>query len=87
MPAIVVYLFAGLLVGPIFGWVKMSPELELISEKGVALLLFLVGMELSFTKIRDVGKVAILAGLGQVVLTALGGFTLSHLLGFGLVES
>jgi Kef-type K+ transport system membrane component KefB len=44
-------------------------------------------MELSFTKIRDVGKVAIFAGLGQVVLTALGGFALSHLLGFGLVES
>ena len=86
MPAIVVYLLAGLLIGPVFGWVEMSPTLELISEKGIALLLFLVGLELSFAKIRDVGKVAVIAGIGQVLFTAAGGFVLCHLLGFGVLE-
>jgi len=87
MPAIVVYLLAGILIGPVFGWVGMNPALELISETGIALLLFLVGLELSFDKIRSVGKVALFAGTGQVVFTAAGGFLLSLLLGFGMAEA
>lgn len=86
MPAIVVYLVAGVLIGPLLGWVEMSPKLQMISEKGIALLLFLVGLELSFSKIRDVGKVALFAGIGQVVFTAAGGFVLCHFLGFNPME-
>lgn len=87
MPAIVVYLLAGVLIGPTFGWVEMSPALGLISETGIALLLFLVGLELSFAKIRDVGKVAIAAGIGQVVFTAAGGYLLCWVLGFPMMEA
>jgi|694.fasta_scaffold129197_2 Kef-type K+ transport system membrane component KefB len=87
MPAIVVYLLAGVLIGPLLGWVEMSPKLEMISEKGIALLLFLVGLELSFDKIREVGKVAIIAGTGQVIFTAVGGFGISLLLGYNSVEA
>jgi Kef-type K+ transport system membrane component KefB len=87
MPAIVVYLLCGVLIGPVLGWVEMSEGLGLVSELGIALLLFLVGLELSFAKIRDVGKVAILAGIGQVIFTAAGGYLLCWLLGFGLMES
>jgi Kef-type K+ transport system membrane component KefB len=87
MPAIVVYLFAGILIGPVFGWVEMSPALALISETGIALLLFLVGLELSFDKIRSVGKVALVAGTGQVVFTAVAGFFLARVMGFGNVEA
>jgi predicted Kef-type K+ transport protein len=56
-------------------------------QLGIALLLFLVGLELSLDKIRDVGKVAVVAGLGQVVFTAAGGIALSMLLGFTVMES
>lgn len=87
MPAIVVYLLCGILVGPVLGWVEMDKGLELVSETGIALLLFLVGLELSIGKVRDVGKVALVAGFSQVFLTALLGFGLSALLGFGLVEA
>lgn len=87
MPAIVVYLLAGILIGPVFGWVEMSSPLELISETGIALLLFLVGLELSFAKIRDVGRVAIVAGIGQVVFTAAGGYLLCWMLGFSVMEA
>jgi Kef-type K+ transport system membrane component KefB len=87
MPAIVVYLLCGILLGPILGWVEMEEGLELVSETGIALLLFLVGLELSIGKVRDVGKVALIAGSSQVFLTALLGFGLSALLGFGLVEA
>lgn len=87
IPAVVAYLLAGLFLGPVTGLVKVGPPLELVSHAGIALLLFVVGLELSFAKIRDVGKVAVLAGLGQVVFTALGGLAFSRLLGFGGLES
>jgi Kef-type K+ transport system membrane component KefB len=87
MPAIVVYLMAGVLIGPVLRLVEMSEALELISEAGIALLLFLVGLELSFAKIRSVGKVALIAGTGQVLFTAIGGFLISKLLGYGNTEA
>lgn len=87
MPSIVAYLLAGLGLGPLSGLVQMSPALALISEIGIALLLFLVGLELSFAKIRDVGRVAVVAGIGQVVFTALGGLLLCWLLGFAWMEA
>ncbi len=87
MPSIVAYLVAGLFLGPLTGLVTISESLELLSETGIALLLFLVGLELSFDKIRDVGKVAVVAGIGQVVFTASGGLAFCHLLGFEPMES
>lgn len=87
MPSIVAYLLAGLALGPVTGLVRQSAALALISEIGIALLLFLVGLELSFHKIKDVGRVAVVAGIGQVVFTALGGYALCWLLGFGVMEA
>lgn len=87
MPTIVVYIFAGLLLGPIIGILEVGEPLELISELGIALLLFLVGLELSLDKVRDVGKVALAAGIGQVVFTAAFGFVICWLLGFEMMES
>ncbi len=87
MPAIVVYLLCGILVGPVLGWVGVEQGLDLVSETGIALLLFLVGLELSIGKVRDVGKVALVAGFMQVVLTAGLVFLLAKVLGFGLVPS
>jgi len=87
MPSIVAYLLAGLVLGPITGLVSLSHSLELLSEIGIALLLFLVGLELSFDKIRDVGKVAVMAGLGQVIFTAAGGLLLCVWLNFSWMEA
>ncbi len=87
MPSIVVYILAGLALGPILGLIEVDDSLELIAEVGIALLLFLVGLELSLNKIRDVGKVAVVAGLGQVAFTAAGGFALCLLLDFSAMES
>ncbi len=87
MPAIVAYLLAGLVLGPLAGLVKVTEALAHISEAGIALLLFVVGLELSFAKVRDVGKVAIVAGLGQVAFTALGGFAFCWGLGFTMMEA
>lgn len=87
LPSIVAYLIVGLLLGPVIGVVQPTPALKSLSEIGVALLLFLVGLELSFDKLRAVGKVALVAGLGQVVFTAVGGIGLCLILGFNFMES
>lgn len=93
-PSIVSYIVAGLVLGPVLGVLTPGEgvgsgmgDLELISEIGIVLLLFLVGLELSLKEIRGVGMVAVAAGLGQVVFTAAGGFVLSLGLGFTVVES
>jgi CPA2 family monovalent cation:H+ antiporter-2 len=50
MPSIVVYILAGLCLGPFTGWIEVDDAIELISHIGIALLLFLVGLELSLEK-------------------------------------
>jgi Kef-type K+ transport system membrane component KefB len=87
VPSIIVYMVTGLLLGPVTGLLGVTATVHLISEFGIALLLFIVGLELSLDKIRDVGKVAVLAGLGQVIFTAAGGIGIALLLGFTMVES
>jgi len=98
VPTVVSYLLAGLVVGPIFGFIHLGAAsgldgtqtnqvVGLIGEVGIVLLLFLVGLELSLEKIRDVGKVAVIAGLGQVLFTAAGGYALCLLLGFDSMTS
>jgi Kef-type K+ transport system membrane component KefB len=87
VPLIVAYIVAGLVLGPVTGLVHETESLELIAEVGIALLLFLVGLELSLDKIRDVGKVALLAGGGQVAITAVLGYALASALGFATVEA
>jgi Kef-type K+ transport system membrane component KefB len=87
LPSIIAYLIAGLILGPWTGWVEGSGSLALISEVGIVLLLFLVGLELSLDKIKGVGRVVLLAGLVQVSLSFAGGFYLARLLGFETVES
>lgn len=87
VPTVVAYILAGLVLGPVTGLLEVTASVELISRFGIALLLFIVGLELSLERIRDVGKVALVAGLGQVAFTAAGGFVLCVLLGFDLGAS
>lgn len=87
LPSIVACLLAGVLLGPVLGVVEDTEAVSVISEMGIVLLLFLVGMELSFDKIREVGPVAVVAGIGQVLFTAAVGFVLCLALGFEVMDS
>ncbi|MBW3535390.1 MAG: cation:proton antiporter [Gemmatimonadetes bacterium] len=87
LPPILAYIVAGLLAGPLTGVLQVSHSVELFSELGIALLLFLVGLELSLARIRDVGKVALLAGTLQVGITTAGGAGIAVLLGFPFGEA
>ncbi|MEC7229854.1 MAG: cation:proton antiporter [Verrucomicrobiota bacterium] len=86
MPSIVAYIIAGIVLGPGLGIVHLDHSLELISELGIALLLFLVGLELSLQKIKDLGRAAIILGGLQVSMTAAGAYIISTLMGFSVME-
>jgi len=87
MPSILAYLAAGLLLGPMTGVIQLTPTISGISEIGIVLLLFLVGLELSVQRIREVGKLAVVGGLVQVAATMGATFGICRLLGFPPVEA
>ena len=76
-PLIIGHIITGLLVGPtLFNLVTDSETLTVFSDMGIALLLFLVGLGLNPKVIKEVGKVAVLTGVGQVTFTVLFGYVL-----------
>ncbi|MGH7466266.1 MAG: cation:proton antiporter, partial [Longimicrobiales bacterium] len=84
VPTIVAYMAAGLLLGPVAGVLAVSESVELISEVGIALLLFLVGLELSLEKIRGVGRVAFTGGVIQMIVCGLAGWLVATVFGLPL---
>ena len=82
-PLLIGYIITGLLVGPLFFNVIRSPEtLGVFSEIGIALLLFIVGLNLTPQSIKEFGKAAFITGLGQIVFTFTIGMAICLALGF-----
>ena len=87
-PLIIGYILAGVIVSPYFlNLVRSTETITLFSQIGVAFLLFIVGLSLSPRVIREVGKVSLITGLGQIIFTSLIGFFISRLLGFSVIVS
>jgi CPA2 family monovalent cation:H+ antiporter-2 len=81
-PALVGYLFAGLIVGPYGLAVIHAPEqVESLAQIGVVLLLFAIGAELDFRTLAPVRRVAVLGAPLQVGARVLLVFALGPVLG------
>ncbi|MBM3329941.1 MAG: hypothetical protein FJY67_10825 [Calditrichaeota bacterium] len=83
-PVILGYFVAGALIGPEMGLKLVAePEsIEVISEIGLILLLFIIGLELKLQEILASGKALITAGIGQFFLSILIGLGFFQLIGF-----
>ena len=82
-PLIVGYILSGILVGPYFlNFTQSTDYIDLFSKLGVTILLFIIGLNLKPDVIREVGKVSIITGLGQIILTSAIGFFIMHSMGF-----
>jgi Kef-type K+ transport system membrane component KefB len=87
-PLIIGYIITGILVGPsVFNIIKSAEIITILSELGIALLLFVVGINLNPKIIKEVGKVSLITGLGQVIFTSLIGYVLALALGFNHITS
>src|SRR3989344_9676013 len=87
-PLIIGHIITGLIAGPILLDVLQSQDIfNLFSQIGIAFLLFSVGLNLNPLVLRKYGKVALITGAGQVVITSLAGFIIYILMGFEMVEA
>jgi len=87
-PLIVSFIAVGLIAGPsALDVVHSDAQIDLLSELGIAVLLFLVGIKLDVKLIRSLGVVSLLTGLGQVAFTSIFGFFIGLTLGLGHVTS
>lgn len=87
-PLIVGYILSGVIIGPYFlNFSQSALYIELFSKLGITILLFIIGLNLKPNIIREVGKVSIITGLGQIFITSIAGFFVMHSLGFNNIVS
>ena len=81
--AIVGYLLAGTLLGPhALNWILNDEGVGAIAELGVALLLFSIGLEFSWQRLRRLGWTPLIGGLMQIVTTLLATALVARMFGF-----
>ena len=69
-PVILGYLIVGVLVGPhALAIIEDRVLIEAAATIGVALLMFTLGLEVSFAQLRLVGKVGLWGGIAQILIT------------------
>jgi Kef-type K+ transport system membrane component KefB len=83
-PLILAYLLAGVVIGPEIGfaWIKDEETIELISEIGLILLLFMIGLEIDLKKLLGAGRTLLVTGISQFLLCVAMGIGLAILMGF-----
>jgi CPA2 family monovalent cation:H+ antiporter-2 len=70
LPSILGFLVTGIVIGPYsLSLIKDIKEVEIISEIGVILLLFVIGMELSIKQLSSIKKTVFVGGTLQVFLS------------------
>ena len=70
--AIVAYLFSGVIIGPHgLGLIHSSGQIDVLSEIGIILLMFILGMSFPPKRIMDLGGRSLVASLLQIVLTTM----------------
>ena len=78
LPAIVVEILLGIVVGPqVLGWASNDEPVQVLGLVGLAFLLLLAGLEIDFNRLR--GRLLRLTGLGYLV-----SFGLALVVGYGL---
>src|SRR3989338_4605083 len=86
-PLIPAYVLTGFIIGPLFGWITNKDIIFILSEIGIAFLLFIVGLEIDLRKLKNVGIVSSLGGTIRIVLLFAVGFIAALILGFIKIEA
>jgi CPA2 family monovalent cation:H+ antiporter-2 len=91
------YIIAGILIGPFIhlelggfsydGLIKDTNLISVISELGIILLMFFVGLEFSITKLRKVERPAIILSVINIGVNLFTGILLGTALGWPLIDT
>ena len=88
IPTIVGFLITGIVAGPHgLGLISAVTEVEIMSEIGIVLLLFTIGIEFSLKDLMKIKKLVLLGGSAQVFLTILAFFFVARQVGQTVPES
>ncbi len=85
-PAIIAYLIAGVLAGPLFFGIinpsnGSSEFIQILAHIGIAFLLFIVGLSLDLRLLKEVGGVSLFGGIAGMLVTGGLGYLISIALG------
>jgi len=81
-PLIPAYIIAGIILGPLsVGLIQNMEVLHVLSEIGIAFLVFYAGTEINIGKLKEVGKAAMIGGTVQVILLFTSAYFVSIWLG------
>ena len=89
-PVVLGYIIAGFLIGPNFEWfpvINDHTSVETWSEIGMVFMLFGIGLEFSFKKLKKVGGTVGITALTELVTMCVVGFLLGKLLGWSQMDS
>ena len=89
-PVVLGYIIAGFLIGPNFEWfpvINDHTSVETWSEIGMVFMLFGIGLEFSFKKLKKVGGTVGITALTELVTMCLVGFFLGKALGWSQMDS
>ena len=88
-PVVLGYIIAGFLIGPNFEWfpvIKDHTSVETWSEIGMVFMLFGIGLEFSFKKLKKVGGTVGVTALTELVTMCVVGFLLGKALGWSQMD-
>ncbi len=84
LPLILGYIISGIVIGPYTGGITVSniDEISVLSEIGVALLLFSIGIDLSMKEIKEVKLIALIGTPIQLIVTGVYGYCIGNYFSF-----
>jgi CPA2 family monovalent cation:H+ antiporter-2 len=89
-PMVIGYIVAGMIVGPYtppFSLISSTQTVNMLSELGIIMLLFVVGTDFPIAKLKSVGKISIIVALPESMGTLLIVFFIAQSLGFSFFDS
>ena len=89
-PIVLGYIIAGLLVGPhlsLTPTVVDTDNIKTLADIGVIFLLFSLGLEFSFKKLKNVGGSASITAFVEIIFIILTGYLLGKLMGWSVIDS
>ena len=89
-PVVLGYIIAGFLIGPNFEWfpvINDHTSVETWSEIGMVFMLFGIGLEFSFKKLKKVGGTVGITAITELITMCIVGFLLGKMLGWSKMDS